>query len=57
VKRCTERDKTRLEHTWEIAKAFGLKDFASADTSWRQGAGARLEHRRRQHRDGRHEEL
>jgi hypothetical protein len=32
VKRCTERDKTRLEHTWEIAKAFGLKDFASAES-------------------------
>ncbi|MEV0196790.1 DUF4158 domain-containing protein [Nonomuraea sp. NPDC050691] len=32
VKRYTERDKTRLEHTWEIAKAFGLKDFASAET-------------------------
>ncbi|WP_051753575.1 DUF4158 domain-containing protein [Streptosporangium amethystogenes] len=31
VKRYTERDKTRLEHTWEIAKAFGLKDFASAE--------------------------
>ncbi|WP_406318290.1 DUF4158 domain-containing protein [Streptosporangium sp. NBC_01639] len=32
VKRYTERDKTRLEHTWEIAKAFGLTDFASAET-------------------------
>ncbi|WP_442945912.1 DUF4158 domain-containing protein [Nonomuraea sp. LPB2021202275-12-8] len=31
VKRYTERDKTRLEHTWEIAKAFGLKDFASGE--------------------------
>ncbi|MFG1948731.1 DUF4158 domain-containing protein [Nonomuraea sp. NPDC048826] len=31
VKRYTERDKTRLEHTWEIAEAFGLKDFASAE--------------------------
>ncbi|RSN50871.1 hypothetical protein DMH01_42560, partial [Amycolatopsis sp. WAC 04182] len=26
-----ERDKARLEHTWEIAKAFGLNDFASAE--------------------------
>ncbi|MFC4117500.1 DUF4158 domain-containing protein [Nonomuraea zeae] len=34
VKRYTERNKTRLEHTWEIAKACGLKDFArlSGDT-------------------------
>lgn len=33
VKRYTERDKTRLEHTWEIARAFGLSASASASTS------------------------
>ncbi|MFI7709391.1 DUF4158 domain-containing protein [Nonomuraea sp. NPDC049480] len=31
LKRYSERDKTRLEHTWEIVKAFGLNDFASAE--------------------------
>ncbi|MFG1710736.1 DUF4158 domain-containing protein [Nonomuraea sp. M3C6] len=49
VKRYTERDKTRLEHTWEIAKAFGLKDFASAEAelagkirahAWNTGDGS-----------------
>jgi hypothetical protein len=31
VKRYTERDKTRLEHAWEIQAALGLTDFASAE--------------------------
>jgi TnpA family transposase len=30
VKRYTERDKTRLDHAWEIQDAVGLKDLASA---------------------------
>ncbi|GGT25732.1 DUF4158 domain-containing protein [Nonomuraea spiralis] len=29
VKHYAERDRTRLEHTWKIAKASGLKDFSA----------------------------
>jgi hypothetical protein len=32
VKRYTEREKTRLDHAWEIQQAFGLRDFASSET-------------------------
>jgi hypothetical protein len=31
VKRYTERDKTHLDHAWEIQQAFDLHDFASAE--------------------------
>lgn len=31
VKRYTERDKTRLDHAWEIQQKFELRDFASAE--------------------------
>lgn len=31
VKRYTEREKTRLDHVWEIQQAFGLRDFASCE--------------------------
>ena len=31
VKRYTERDKTRLEHQWEICGMFGYSSFASAE--------------------------
>ena len=31
VKRYTERDKTRLEHQWEIAEVDGFASFASAE--------------------------
>ncbi len=31
VKRYTEREKTRLDHAWEIQKVFGLRDFASCE--------------------------
>ncbi len=31
VKRYTEREKTRLDHMWEIQQAFGLRDFASCE--------------------------
>lgn len=37
VKRYTEREKTRLEHAWEIQQAYGWKDFADAEpelTKW-----------------------
>jgi len=30
VKRYTDREKTRLDHVWEIARVFELTDFASA---------------------------
>jgi len=31
VKRYTERAKTPFEHTWEIQRAYGLRDFAAAE--------------------------
>ena len=31
AKRYTEREKTRLDHMWEIQQAFGLRDFASCE--------------------------
>ena len=31
VKRYIEREKTRLDHVWEIRQAFGLRDFASVE--------------------------
>ncbi|MFG1969054.1 DUF4158 domain-containing protein [Nonomuraea fuscirosea] len=37
VKRYTEREKTRLDHTWEIRRVFGLRDFAEVEdelTAW-----------------------
>jgi hypothetical protein len=33
VKRYTEREKTRLEHQWEIARVDGFVSFASAQQS------------------------
>jgi Domain of unknown function (DUF4158) len=33
VKRYTERDKTRLEHQWEIAGVHGFASFASAEAA------------------------
>ena len=50
VKRYTERDKTRLEHQWEIAGVDGFASFASAeaglvqwldDQAWTTGDGPR----------------
>ena len=50
VKRYTERDKTRLEHQWEIAGVDGFASFASAeaglvqwldDEAWTTGDGPR----------------
>ena len=50
VKRYTERDKTRLEHQWEIAGVHGFASFASAeaalvrwldDEAWTTGDGPR----------------
>jgi TnpA family transposase len=50
VKRYTERDKTRLEHQWEIAGVYGFASFASAeaglvqwldDEAWTTGDGPR----------------
>ncbi|MEU8359752.1 DUF4158 domain-containing protein [Nonomuraea sp. NPDC048882] len=37
VKHYTEREKTRLDHTWEIRRVFGLRDFAEVEdelTAW-----------------------
>ncbi|MGH3853920.1 MAG: DUF4158 domain-containing protein, partial [Pseudonocardiaceae bacterium] len=31
VKRYAEREKTRLDHAWEIQQVFGLRDFASCE--------------------------
>lgn len=31
VKRYTEREKTRLDHAWEIQQAYGLREFATAE--------------------------
>lgn len=48
VKRYTEREKTRLEHQWEIARVYGYRDFTDAaeelsgwvaDRSWTAGDG------------------
>ena len=50
LKRYTERDKTRLEHQWEIAGVDGFASFASAeaglvqwldDEAWTTGDGPR----------------
>ena len=50
VRRYTERDKTRLEHQWEIAGVHGFASFASAeaalvqwldDEAWTTGDGPR----------------
>lgn len=37
LKRYTERDKTRLEHAWEIQRVYGFVSFAEVDdelTAW-----------------------
>jgi hypothetical protein len=41
VKRYTERDKTRLDHAWEIQHAFGLRDFAAARAELSEWVDAR----------------
>lgn len=50
VKRYTEREKTRLDHAWEIQQACGLRDFASCEGklaakldahAWNTGSGRR----------------
>ena len=33
VKHYTEREKTRLDHTWEIRRVFGLRDSPRSKTS------------------------
>jgi TnpA family transposase len=38
VKRYTEREKTRLDHVWEIQQACGLRDFASGEAECRRHA-------------------
>ena len=51
LKAYAARAKTRLEHQWEIARAYGYRDFASAeaelsswigDRAWTTGEGPRL---------------
>ncbi|MEV0111340.1 Tn3 family transposase [Nocardia sp. NPDC050799] len=48
VKRYTERDKTRLEHAWEIQREYGIRPFSDvsaelaawiADQAWMTGDG------------------
>jgi len=41
VKRYTERDKTRLDHAWEIQEAFGLRDFTSGEAELTAKVAAR----------------
>src|ERR1700721_600861 len=39
VKRYAERDKTRLEHQWEIGRVYGFASFASAEAALAGGLG------------------
>ncbi|MGH9120743.1 MAG: DUF4158 domain-containing protein, partial [Acidimicrobiales bacterium] len=41
VKAYTERGKTRFDHAWEIARADGLKEFATAEADLRAWMAAR----------------
>lgn len=41
VKRYTERDKTRFDHAWEIARVRGLKEFTEAEAELRGWVAAR----------------
>jgi hypothetical protein len=51
LKRYVEREKTRLEHQWEIARDYGYRDFADAepelvrwiaDRCWHTGDGRKM---------------
>jgi hypothetical protein len=35
ARRYTEREKTRMEHAWEIQREYGLRDFGASGSSAR----------------------
>ena len=41
MKRYTEREKTRFDHSWEIRRACGLKDFTDAEEEFAEWVAAR----------------